>query len=175
MEAAASVTTGVPLFYQQQPEWCWTTCLQMVLKKDLAAIPSQCQLVSLAYWAWAGGGGFSPCCNSPDSYPCNRPLAVDEIRDQYARWGIEAIKGDYALDFDGLVQEIQQGRPVEAGLLWEGGGGHAILIVGWVQGIDGRFFVVNDPLRGSGYVWYDDLLSAYGFGAWDWSWTHLGK
>jgi hypothetical protein len=70
-------------------------------------------------------------------------------------------------------EDIDRARPVEVGYTWNGGGGHVATVRGWAQDANGLFVRVNDPIYGSGGVYYSNLLNPYGLGMWDATWTNL--
>jgi len=165
----APVSVPVPWRKQEQTQWCWATCMQMVfLHDDPATNRTQCQLANAAF-------GNSGCCQSPSSSLCNNALGIYSISAEWSRYGYHSAYQDSSLSFEAIKTEISAGRPVEIGLKWTNGGGHAVLIVGFE--IDGaeQLVIVNDPWRGQVNVTYIELLVAYGDGQWQWSWTGLQR
>jgi hypothetical protein len=168
--------TGTDLAYQEQTEWCWAACMQMTLLGLGLSSPRQCQLAGMAFGPpFPGADPGQGCCKSPSNSTCNQALPVERVGGEYSRWGIQPNKLDTPVSLETLIWEINNGRPVEVGLSWDGGGGHAILVVGWDENDEGSFVIVNDPQQGAGSVWYADLVAAYGYGSWVWTWINLGR
>lgn len=161
---------GVPLIPQEQREWCWAACIQMVTKfVDAATTVTQCELASNAF-------GVAGCCTSPSSSICNKPLPVPSVVAEWNRYNFQCIFNNYAIDFATIVSEINSNRPIEAGLKWQGPGGHAILIIGYDQN-QNKVVICNSQKNNEyrGYVDYSELLSAFGQGQWQWTWIGIRR
>lgn len=180
---ATELTLGVRRQRQQQTNWCWAACVDMVL--DFYGEPSlkQCEVV--------GKKIKEDCCDNPQNSDYNISCEPEDMRAAWKQVGIKshphlgAATGDSGwIRSDELRAELDEGRPVELGLRWKGGGGHAIIVQGWKATSKGLFFLVNDPwdwtnlgliVNGKGRVHYDELRRAYGMGKWKWTWTKLDK
>ena len=160
----------VRFFGQQQDEWCWAACLEMVLSSQGLPDRSQCQLADEAF-------NLDGCCGNPAYQLCNQPLSVSRVSSTYARLGLSSRFTNGPISFEQISEEIEQNRVVLAGLKFVLPGGiavgHAIVIAGCYESQDGRFVIVYDPARNVGSDWYEDILSAYGRGVWFCTWTGL--
>jgi hypothetical protein len=128
-------------------------------------------------------------CMDPDNEDFDVPCQPEDMRQVWRDAGVQsrAHLGTTTpgwLDANDMVDELDEGRPVQVGLKWRGSGGHAIIVQGWRYSSQGIFFFVNDPLdwtdlpaleNGRGQIHYDELREAYGLGDWKWSWTKLAK
>lgn len=155
------------LIKQSQTEWCWAACIQMLMSNRFGSYPAQCTMAGHAFLPLAPESG----CSDPQRI--NFPLPVGRVAQELARWGMSSQSQSRPVSFQSLVSEISANRPVKIGLLWNGNGGHAVLVVGWDQSSQGRFLILHDPQRGAGSVWYEDLMTAYGLGNWSWTWTNI--
>ncbi len=159
---------NVPQIAQEQKQWCWAGCANMVLRYYDNTAVRQCDF---ANWLF----GLSGCCDTPSSTLCDRPCQVRDVSRVYKNWSIRSstIKG--TVTFATLQSEINDGRPVEVAYDWNGGGGHAAIVTGYGTNNTGPFVRVNDPAYGSGGIYYTDLLTAYGWGTWCYTWTGIGR
>lgn len=152
---------------QEQTEWCWAACMEMVQKFTNNA-QSQCDLASAAH-------GQSECCKHPSSPLCNKPLAVVLIGPEWKKYGYSAPYHDGPAPFSELKSQIlEYNRPIECGLKWSTGGGHAVLIVGFSDD-DGEFVNVLDPWENEKTLTYSEMVAAFGRGSWKWSWIGIGQ
>lgn len=167
---------GLEYLKQKQSNWCWAACMEMVIRQVPLEI-TQCQMANLAC-------GETGCCSVPGSYICNKTLDVNnrngkpDIKSEWQRHGYDSVYRESALAFSTVQNEINAGRPIEIGLLWTGGGGHAMLIDGW-DVIDGeRIVIIMDPsiVEGSRRpVLFDELQVAFGRGTLEWYWTGIKR
>jgi hypothetical protein len=159
---------GVPMIKQEQTQWCWAACADMTLDYYGNAGVAQCDF---ANWLF----GQSGCCTIPTSSLCNRPCQVQDVSRVYTNWNIQSSLIQSNVAFSTLESEIIKSRPVEVAYAWTGGGGHVALVI-QTSIINNRPVVrVNDPAYGSGGVYYDDLLTAYGMGQWLVTWTGIQR
>jgi hypothetical protein len=131
-----------------------------------------------------------PCCNDPNNQDYDVSCEPEDMRKVWKQAGVTSkphlgVGDDHGwVDSDILVNEINQGRPIQIGLKWNGQGGHALVVRGWRNTPKGPFFTVCDPwywndedvpavVNGIGHVHYDELRQAYGLGRWKWTWTNL--
>lgn len=164
----------VPRVIQRDAHWCWAACAEMVLTYYGKEVAGQCELAGWLH-------GVNGCCSTPAGGDCRRGCEAEDIARVYGRWGVRADFREGGVSYSDLVQEIDAGRPVQVVLLWEGGGGHAVLISGCEDGPRGKFLRINDPWGddllvtqdGAGQVRYDELLTACGLGTWAYTWTGL--
>jgi hypothetical protein len=155
----------VPQVYQRVQKWCWAACLQMV-GNFYGAPAQQCEVVNKQF-------NSQFCCTTPDHPDCNQDLSVWKMSDAYKACGRSARMINTAVKFSYLVSEISSGRPVQVGLAWRGGGGHVALVSGTGSNTAGPLLYVNDPKYGPGWVYYVNLLAAYGRGTWQWTWVSI--
>jgi hypothetical protein len=169
---------------QQESQWCWAACVEMVTG-FLHAAKTQCEAVT-QFPGTKPQGDPKPCADS------NRFQAIGcDIDEMGQVWSSVNINFDLipkpgkpVLHFADLVVEINAQRPIEVGIAWHHGGGHAILIKGYGE-IDGKPAVwINDPLGattmfgpkiqgGEGQMLLKDLREGYGKGRWVSSWINL--
>lgn len=161
-------TINVPQIKQEQSLWCWAACAEMVLHYYGNAGVRQCDF---ANWLF----GQSGCCSSPSSSVCNRTCVVADVQRVYTQWGIRCSLTNGTVSFSTLQFEINGDRPVEVAYQWEGGGGHVAIVRGWDRINTQPFVRVNDPAYGSLGVYYAELLAAYGFGTWFYTWTGIRR
>jgi hypothetical protein len=159
--------SGSPVsqIFQEQTEWCWAACAQMVLKFYGNDAMQQCDLASRLF-------GRS-CCDDPGSPLSNEPAQVPDIAGVYGQWGRSALFVQGQVPFETLQNEINANRPVEIGFQWNDGTGHQVLVCGWNIDSTGPYLMVNDPQWGSGAVYYVNLQAAYGWGSWLWTWQSI--
>jgi Papain-like cysteine protease AvrRpt2 len=157
-EAAAvgGATLNVPLVAQTQNQWCWAACTAMIAKFLGMAEPGQCELANFLF-------GRTNCCTAPGSAQCNRPAQTAEVVQVYNHLGIKLVGPDNPLWPNTVKMELDAGRPFEVGLLWNGGGGHVVIVYGYTaQGL----VLVRDPWFGNLSITYNRLFTAYGMGRW---------
>ena len=143
----------------------------MVLHSPLGNLTvSQCEMATNAH-------GQPGCCETPTSSLCNRPLVIPKVEEEWDRYNFDSTYHDDHLPFSTIQSEIDAGRPIEVGFTWSGGGGHAVLVVGYeqVSPADKRVFVY-DPWHGPvPDLNLDELRAAYGAGTWRWSWYRIQR
>lgn len=156
----------VPMIGQDQTNWCWAACLQMVLAYTKQH-HKQCDFASFALNCF--------CCQIPVPYYCNSPLNAADISKLFTQYRINSAYTEGFVTFATLSAEIESRRPVEAGILWNDQTGHVVLVVGTAI-ISGKQVVyINDPAWGcsSGGYTFSTLLSGFACGRWSASWTSL--
>lgn len=159
---------NVPQIAQEQTQWCWAACADMVLHYYGNTGIRQCEL---ANWLF----GLPGCCSNPSSSLCNRPCQVADVSRVFMNYGVRSSGGNGTVSFSTLQFELNGDRPVEVAYSWNGGGGHVAIVRGWDQNSTGPFLRVNDPAYGSGGVYYSDLLTAYGLGTWFYTWIGIRR
>jgi hypothetical protein len=157
---AAPPMLNVPYFRQEQSEWCWAACAQMVAGYLDNPNVQQCELANFLHKQ-------TDCCDVPDSEACNQPCPYQGIGQVYSHLRINCISDPFPENAQVILRELLAGRPVEVGYLWLGGGGHVALIRGITD--DGNYYAVHDPAFGSGPVTPLYLYTAYGSGRWAYS------
>lgn len=164
----AGPSINVPMIKQEQTQWCWAACTDMIVHFYGNAGLRQCDC---AAWLFAN----NTCCISPSSSPCNRPCQVNDVSRVLAQFGVRSSSRNGTVPSLTLKNEVAAGRPVEVAYAWDGGGGHVAVVCAWDQNGSDDFVRVNDPAYGSGGVYYKNLLTAYGLGRWFWTWTDIRR
>ena len=156
-------TLNVTYVKQEQDNWCWAACCQMVFGLLNFTVNGgalrQCDMASSQFNA--------SCCNSPSSSVCDQGCWPENA---YNFYGINFIKTNSALSPAGVKAEIDAGRPAEVYFAWTNGGAHVALVVGYYENGD---LEVYDPYYGPSRHAYSDLLSAYSMGSWTISYSSL--
>jgi len=143
---------------------CWAACCEMALRANNVTSWTLSTLAAL----FAVPGTSCSDATAPGCDVAQKP------EDAYGRLEFH-FSGPFPYPFtwQALVNEISTARrPVEALLHWDSNGeSHAVLLIG----LNNQGYVfVNDPLRGWGWVAYDDVKSAYGLGFWAFSYQEIG-
>jgi|SRR5262245_36555421 len=164
--------------FQETKLWCWAACIQMVLKYYEREEPdSQCEILRRKL-----GDDNHHCPQGENQVEsgiddCEPILMADTWR----ACGIEkVVPVNNPVSMDIIKQELKAHRPLEVGIGWTNGGGHAVLIKGWAATTP-ESLVIDDPLResplnfpsGSGRATHDELLAALGHGEWQYTWARL--
>jgi hypothetical protein len=164
-------TLTVPYSEQEEGNWCWAACGEMVFNYYNVAGTRQCDLAS-----WLCG---SDCCAAPSSHLCNTGASDAQIVAIYQHWSLNCSPPSSPLLFSQVQSEIDNRRPFEVAVQWWWGGGHVVIVCGWYTD-DGWFneetVRVNDPWLGPGVVKYLALLNAYYLmGAWRATFSNLRR
>ncbi|HEX2202958.1 MAG TPA: papain-like cysteine protease family protein [Longimicrobium sp.] len=162
------VQLPVPYVHQEQTEWCWAACAQMMAAYFGDPAARQCFSANWLY-------GQSACCWVPQNPACNAPCPIDLVSVVLFHWGMQSQYHDGPVPFGVLQAELGAGRPVEVGYVYPGGSGHVAVVVGWGGDLEGPVVMVNDPWVGPGEVSYASLRKAYGSGEWRFTWTGIGR
>jgi len=144
--------------------------MQMVLLLDDPTSPvTECSLANSAF-------GVTGCCADPGGSLCNKPLPILQVSAEWAKVGYGSTFTPTAVSFDDITAQIStQTRPVECGLAWAQGGGHAVLVIGcFVEGTN-QWVDVNDPTWLFKRILFSELQSAYKMGQWVKTWTDVRK
>ncbi|HEV8427522.1 MAG TPA: papain-like cysteine protease family protein [Pyrinomonadaceae bacterium] len=180
-EAPAEEKREVDITHRPQEGrlWCWAACVQMVLEHNNTQM-SQCEIVQTKL-----DDPDHVCVQDPNLR--NESCEVTQMARTWRKCGVKQVKPiDFEITIEDIKAEIAADRPIQVGILWdedEGGGGHVILINGWVPGPP-EALLIDDPLRKSsvgesqftsGLATHDDVMDALGHGTWRYTWTHLEK
>lgn len=165
LAAPGAAPLHIPRIEQEQTNWCWAAVAEMILRHysaDLGPAPTQCEMASWRFDA--------ECCSTPWTSFCNSTSWPDTILDNWrVYWEFYASSKSYSK----LQHEIGQRRPVIVYYEWTGGSSHVALVIG----CDGSDEVlVRDPLDqfgGVGWISYDDLQAAYGYGSWQGTYLNI--
>lgn len=152
---------------QEQTQWCWAACAEMVIRYYGTAV-RQCDEANFLRQR-------NDCCAAPSSNACNQPCQVDDVARVYTNWGITCTPQLSQVPFATLSSEIDASRPVEVAFYWTGGGGHVAIVRGHGQHEGKPVVQVNDPAYGTGVTFYESLRTAYGQGQWAVTWTNIRK
>ncbi len=154
-----SIVLGVDLVMQTQAQWCWAACTQMVATYLTVPNIKQCELANFLHTQ-------TTCCVTGSTTKCDQPSQFDGIGKVYDHVGIDSRSERKVIFPAQLLQELQAKRPVEVGWLWDGGGGHVVLIVG--MNANGMYQLL-DPMFGTRICNYQVIVQALGMGWWAYS------
>src|SRR5437763_14227381 len=84
-----TISLNVPHVYQQQNEWCWAACTQMIAAFLGNANVKQCDLANFLQ-------DRTDCCRFPASDVCNQPCPLQDIVPVYQHMGIHALFDTHA-------------------------------------------------------------------------------
>ena len=164
---------NVPQIKQEQSNWCWAACAEMVLSYYDAPATQQCKFANKIL-------GKTECCLEPVSPDCNKPCRKEDISKLYSSNYISSKFVGNVVSFSKLQSEIEADRPVEVAHFWGDNGktGHLVIIRGWC--VDGKeeFVYINDPGDSPGedrIITYYELLTPYGQGNWTWTWVEIRR
>lgn len=148
---------------QQQTNWCWAA-VTASLCVFYSRFTTQCLVVGRFFQ----GKNSRSCCEAPGDSACNQ-VQLTELALTSFKLLKEPI--DAPISFTRVRGQIDLGRPVSCSIRWPSGGGHAVIIDGYIQGSaeEGDFVSVQDPGLSADAVCmiYSAFRSAYrGNGAW---------
>ncbi|SDJ86996.1 papain-like cysteine protease family protein [Paenibacillus naphthalenovorans] len=125
---------SVPVYAQEQSNWCWAASSKMILGYYGKTSMSQCDIVKT-------GKGTSNCANQP-GYDSQSQSAMHS-------YGVSSNNYSGALSLSDINNQILGSKPVYTNIQWTSGGGHALVITGteYYSGTD--YVSFNDP-GGSG-------------------------
>jgi hypothetical protein len=183
-EPLSEQTLDVPYMRQTASEWCWATSATMVSRFLFQSAIKICQVASTLITdqdccaAAPAEDGTAPSAGSTffSTAPCNRTVQVPEVGQLFDKLGIQSTHRGQKIDFETLCDQIiTAGSVIEVAFLWDGGGGHVVV----VRGVDEQSQVVriNDPWPDTGetLVPFSQLVTAYGKGKWFDCWTDIAK
>ncbi|WP_118975985.1 T9SS type A sorting domain-containing protein [Taibaiella koreensis] len=174
--AVNAQTTGsyVPVYVQEQTQWCWAACSAMLYWAYGSGTQSQCTLVGVARDKENGNifGGCNSLSNSTAS-PCTSPAtfnspqsiygcdgSIESILDNY---GISSTGYGYAFSATDVANATAARKHMVARWGWNSGGGHFVVINRYK---DGNVYF-NNPLSSSAYIWsYANFSTSYGSATW---------
>ena len=163
---------NVPQIAQEQSNWCWAACVEMVLRYYGELAVQQCELANELF-------SRSECCSEPSSPDCNKPCEIENILKLYSRKHIHSKYVDKNVPFSTLQSEIDADRPVEVAFYQRRKQkGHLVIIRGWYITEAEKFVHVNDPKDSDGasrIVAYSELLDAYEEGKWMHTWLEIQR
>lgn len=144
---------------QLQSQWCWAACSASVSSfYSSASVWTQCTVVNAQL-------GQSTCCQDGSTAQCNQPWYLNLALTQTGN--LASWSGGTATMAQ-IMPEILHGRPVGARIGWSGGGGHFVVIAGYLCD-SVPYLDIQDPIYGSSDVALATFTTSYqGTG----SWTH---
>src|SRR5437016_1161349 len=96
---AGPVMLDVPYVRQEQTEWCWAACSQMVAAFFGNSAVKQCELANFLH-------NQTKCCQKPDSNACNQPAQYDDIGNVYTQLNINCISQNWPVNVLVLHREF---------------------------------------------------------------------
>jgi len=164
----SDVTLAVPEIFQEHSNWCWDASSQAALFY-YGQYPSQCEI---ADYAW----NTTRCCTvSGDFYAslkgCNKAnwlYGTDgSTQGILANWGVSSTAVEDYRTWSECVQDLDNGSPVVMRWGWSSGGGHMLVLYGYIS--SGSYLKYVDPWPGEGYT---TSLYTYVVSSEDHDWTH---
>jgi hypothetical protein len=152
MKALADRLLPVPYFKQEQTNWCWAGCSEMIYHLYGITSIRQCDMAAAQFGA--------NCCANPGSSVCNQPNWPENTLN---RVGIRSIRINGSYNAFSLQAEVDAGRPLMTYYAWTGGGAHVAVVRGYYGNGD---LDVHDPAYGPGRRTYSNVLAGYGYGTW---------
>jgi ABC-type bacteriocin/lantibiotic exporter with double-glycine peptidase domain len=154
----SSKLLGVPYLRQEQTNWCWAACCEMVFSY-YKVTARQCEMATYQFGR--------DCCRTPSTKVCNQANWPENI---YAKWRFFFAKTAASISSTTLCAEIDANRPVEVLYKWRGRGAHVALICGYYENGDVE---VHDPWYGQGRYSFPEIVQAYGRGTWTATYTGI--
>jgi hypothetical protein len=150
-----------PYPYQSQlgSELCWAACASMVLEYYQQSV-QQCTIT----------GRFlqvDGCCQETLPTACDKSYPDSSISSIYMAYGGTAIYNNAAPEEGEIQGELKAHRPVEIKFSYDEGGGHVIMVFGFVVDDSGQaWYHVSDPNEGGRKDHtFADISSAFGLGS----------
>jgi Papain-like cysteine protease AvrRpt2 len=155
--AADTKTLDIGLRRQHTPVWCWGATIAMAVEYLKNFDVQDCEVLA-EYDMRFGGRGL--CCLN--ALECLRTGGLGEMGGILG--SIFAIHGRSAgpLAFSDVVEQIDDGRPLIAGLR-KPGGGHVVVIAGYRKPDQ---VLVLDPIHGKVWAAYGTLVANWQYGIW---------
>src|SRR5437868_1985794 len=154
--------------HQQQTQWCWSaTTVSVSAFFNQATAWTQCSMVSAER-------GLNTCCGAAasDAASCNQPWYTNQALTRAGHLR-DVVTG--ALNLDQIRAELLATTPIGVRIGWAGGGGHAVVVRGRFNDLNGVEYVsVSDPWDGDSDVPFDTFRINYR-GAGTWTHTYRTK
>jgi hypothetical protein len=161
VDRSPGAPTTLPRVDQDETNWCWAACLQLLLQLILRNRLSQCQVAELVL-----GQNPGECCSGAE--PCNFSLRPEEVSDALDDVGLAADFFPTVLSPRSLSLAVAAG-PV-AIVLTRTASGHMLLAVR----MSGLAIVdVLDPWLKVGSVDYQYLVDQHPLGHWSRTWSNV--
>ncbi len=116
---ASAGSIGINQEVQQQDEWCWAASGLTIAEYFGHSGISQNTFCDLAL-------GYSTSTACP-----NEPGQLSWVQNAFSQLGMAPGQVTGPLSFQGVTSSIDGGRPIETGIYWTAGGGHAQVIYGY--------------------------------------------
>jgi hypothetical protein len=144
---------------QLQSQWCWAACSASVSSfYNSASTWTQCSVVNAEL-------GQTSCCQDGSTTQCNQPWYLNLA---LARTGNLASWSGGTASMAQIMSEILHARPVGARIGWADGGGHFVVIAGYLCDSVG-YLEVRDPIYGTSDIPLTTFTTSYNGSG---SWTH---
>lgn len=134
----------VTLHSQETSMWCWAASGQMVMDY-LGNNVAQCTQANNRF-------NRTDCpCNQCGANPVQNPPCVIGGWPEFGDYGFTFQRtSDNALSWTELTEELSRGprcgrTPVAFSWHWNGGGGHMMVVTGYLNLLGQRFVVIHDP------------------------------
>lgn len=150
----------VPLRPQETPVWCWAASGEMVMD-FLGTNVSQCDEANKRF-------GRSDCCNSPRPNAC-----VNTGWPEFGKYNFDfKTTSNAPLSWDQVKSQIWcKRKPVAFSWHWNGGGGHMMVLYGYVTVAGTNYVTIHDPLPvnvgDSRVITYSAYVSGAGYTHWN--------
>ncbi len=150
----------IPLRAQETSMWCWAASGEMAMD-FLGTNVSQCDEANKRF-------GLTNCCNSSVPSAC-----VNGGWPEFAKYDFTFKRtSDSALSWGSLKKQIYcRRKPVPYSWHWNSGGGHMMVVTGYIEVGGTKYVTVNDPWApnvGNQYLLtYDAFVSGPSYTHWD--------
>lgn len=165
--AAPAQELKIPITIQEQSNWCWAACSEVVLDY-YKTVKTQCEIAEWTRTAAYPFFGDVNCCQDPskgcnkENYNFNRAGSIQEI---LIHFGNLQNEGSLPLTLDEITSDIQNNRLFVIALKWKDGyGGH--FVVGHGIKDDNVYYMDPDSEDGFYIVKYSDLRDGTNPGTW---------
>lgn len=159
---------GVNQIAQDHSNWCWAATSLDILEW-YGMDSSQCDIVNWAYGINDACGNSDFNWNSAANTPNDLYGGPGTIQDILSSSGLGTEEEPYALSWNGIVNNVNNGDPFVIRFGWYGGGGHFLVGYGYYNLGGTEYVGYMNPLPGEGYTWstYDWTVGA----PYDHTWT----
>jgi hypothetical protein len=151
---------AVALRPQETSMWCWAASGEMCMD-FLGADVTQCDEANQRF-------GRSDCCNSPVPEDCINGGWPEFDKYNYTY----STTSDAALTWSQVQDQVYcKKKPFAFSWHWDGGGGHMMVVIGYVT-VDGvQYVTINDPwspnVGDQRVITYEDYVDGSGY--WHWN------
>lgn len=160
--ASASKTLDITVEKQVKSNWCWAAVGVSVAKYYQQTYNrTQCQLAGITL------GNINCCGDFQSTESCNKPYYLDRTLKVNSNL-LELISSN--IPFSAIQTNIKSELPIGCRVGWTGGGGHFMVIKGWLVGAQGKQYItIADPIYAETQIAVTSFASGYQSGG---SWTH---